>query len=52
MFAMTFGAPLEEPLEQAVEAEFAAGALFPDSVFAARARSRQDCLCVPAFRSE
>ena len=35
MFAMTFGAPLTEPLEKAIEAEFAAGALFPASKSAA-----------------
>ena len=41
---MTFGAPLTEPLEMAVEAEFAAGAPFPDlsSAAALRLRFRRD----------
>jgi len=38
VFAMTFGAPLTEPLEKAVESEFAAGALFPTSSSAASLR--------------
>ena len=40
MFAMTFGAPLEEPLEKVVEAEFAAGALLPASFSTPRPQVR------------